>query len=421
MWKDPRVELARLAQRMRAEVKSTFRSFSDKDFCQYSIGQFVSNAGTWMQSVAVSWLVYQLTDSAVALGLVSFASYLPLLLLTYVGGIAADRFDRRRILLICQTLGMVQALTLTVLTAMGGLSVGVIIGLTLFLGCVTAMEVPSRQAYLPDLVHKDDLTNAIGLNSANFNTSRMIGPLLAGFFISVFGAFVCFGVNALSYAVAIFTFLRVVPKYRQEKKDDKGATESTSASFVSFLKQPNVRNVLLLAAATSMFGFQYGVLMPVIAKKILAGDSTTFGMLAAAGGVGALAGSLLLASRGKSPYLRKAIGLAGLPVAAAVIILSQSHFLLLSVVAAAVAGLSISIQFSGSNSLLQNSVPPEFRGRIMGVFSMFMLGFAPFGALAAGWFAEHFGVSIALIISATCCATAACIYLINTRRDNPNV
>jgi MFS family permease len=257
-------ELIGLPTRFREEFRQTFRSLSNPYVRLYSIGQLVSNAGTWMQSMALSWLVYKLTDSAVALGIVSFASYVPLLFLTYFGGILADRFDRRKILMATQLCGMLQALVLTVLVATGNLSVPAVIGCALFLGCVTAIEVPTRQSFLSDLVAKKDLTNAISVNSAIFNISRLSGPLLAGVLIAAFGEVICFGINTVSYVFAVYTLSQVAKAVVSGAKP-KTTSATNSAKLKVALQDPRIRGLLALAVVTSMFGFQYGVLLPVIA------------------------------------------------------------------------------------------------------------------------------------------------------------
>lgn len=410
-------ELKSLPGRIASEFRQTFRSLNNRNYRVYAVGQLVSNAGTWMQSVALSWLVYKLTDSATALGVVSFASYLPLLLLTYVGGMAADRFDRRKILFVTQGLGAAQAVLLAVLTATGTLNVPIVVGLALFLGCVTAMELPTRQAFLADLVEGKEMVNAISVNSAIFNFSRLSGPLLAGVVIGAFGEAACFAINAASFFVAMYTLSRVKLVGETEKKKDETPAESAARKrqLKDALSDPTIRSVLALAAVTSMFGFQYGVLLPVVVDKLLGAGAAELGMLAAAGGVGALIGSLALASRGKKELLTRGIGYGCLGLSVAIGVIAFSNSLVLSVVAACCAGFCVSLQFSGGNSLLQHLVPPEVRGRMMGIFSMFQLGFTPFGGLLAGWTAQQFGLTPALLIAAGVCAISAIIYLLKLR------
>ncbi len=398
-------------QKLKDEFRQTFRSLTNPHIRLYSLGQLVSNAGTWMQSMALSWLVYKLTDSAVALGIVSFASYLPILLLTYYGGMLADKIDRRKILMATQFAGFLQATVLTALVIAGVLHVWMVVVLALFLGCVTALEVPTRQAFMGDLVDKKDLTNAISVNSAIFNISRLSGPLLAGVLIAGFGEAICFGLNALSYLFAVYTLSRVASAVIVAKKPQPTTAAQNDETLMTTLKDPRIRGLLILAAVTSMFGFQYGVLLPVITDKMLHGNAAQMSILAAAGGIGALIGALILARTGKDMRLLKGIGIAVLMLGVFTSAIAVSHSVLFTALAAGLAGLCVSIQFSGGNSLLQQLVPAQIKGRMMGIFSMCQLGFTPFAGLMAGWTAQHLGVSNALLIAASVCALSGAVYL----------
>lgn len=395
------------------ETRETFRSLSNRNFRIYVIGQIVSLSGTWMQSVALSWLVYTMTGSATALGLVSFAGSVPLLILPYLGGILADKFNRRRILYVTQSLAMLQAIGLSVLVFFDLLTLPVVIGLSLFAGCVTAMELPSRQSFVPDLVDEADRSNAIGLNSAFFNVARMAGPALAGVVLASYGEVVCFVLNACSF-VAAFIALTMIKTKPQSNSRSKNSAKS--GSFKAVAGNPTVRNVLMLSAVASMFGFQYAILLPVVVAKVLMGKAALFGYLSAAGGIGALFGSLLVASRGTPQMLRRGIGLAACGLGCAIMVLAMSPSVMLSAVAIIAAGFCLSFQFSGGNSLVQSSVDPAARGRVMGIYSMFQLGFSPFAAILAGWFAEHYGVSAALLVSGALALVGAIAYLVLNRK-----
>ncbi|MBK9141642.1 MAG: MFS transporter [Candidatus Melainabacteria bacterium] len=398
------------------EFGKTFRSLSNRNFRVYSIGQVISLCGTWMQITALPWLVYTMTDSAAALGVVSFAGSVPLLLLTYFGGTLADRFDRRRVLLAMQTLAMLQAVVLFTLVATGTISFPLIVALALLGGCITALDLPTRQAFVPDLVDKAHLTNATALNSAVWNTCRMIGPALAGVLIGIFGEAICFGINAVSFIASLvtLTMIRVNPeeKAAPEQNPAPGTSKPIEApGLMSVLLSPPVVTVLLLSVATGMFGFQYSILLPVIVDRLLGGSASTLGFLSAAAGVGALVGSLALASKPDNQNLRRIIGLAPLALAVAITIVALSPWTTLSLVALALGGVSISVQLSGGLSLVQMAVPSEKRGRIMGVYSTCMLGFTPFAAMLAGWLASSVGVTYTLLLSAAIVAVAATIYL----------
>ena len=403
----------RMPGKLGSELSATFRSLKNRDFRLYCAGQVVSLSGTWMQSIALAWLVYSLTSSATALGAVSFASGLPLLLLTFLGGIIADRFNRRSILFVTLTLALIQAGILAYLTYYQMISVPIIIGLAAAGGIITAIEMPTRQAYLPNLVGKQELTNAIGINSAIWNTSRTVGPALAGLLIGVFGEALCFTINAVSFLAAIFTLLLIRSGRKTERTvvDEHAKEERPSESVWSVLLRPSVRNILFLSAATSMFGFQMGVLLPVIVDVKLGGAAATLGLLSASAGIGALTGSLALANRGNPKLLKRGIGFACLGLSVAIVTIAFSPWLWLSMIATALSGACISTQLSGGTSLVQGVVNEKQRGRVMGVFSTCMVGFTPFAAMLAGWLAESFGLDTTLLISATCVAISALAYL----------
>ncbi len=416
---DGREPLRMLPAKIAKELKTTFASLNNRDFRVYSWGQVISLCGTWMQSIALSWLVYKLTGSAAALGMVSFAGSLPLLLLTYFGGIIADRYDRKRIIITAQICAMVEATVLTALTFSGLITVTWLVVLALIRGTITAIELPARQSFLPELVGKDQLTNAIGINSAIWNTSRTLGPALAGILIGVFGETICFGINAVSYLAALCTLLMLTPKHRvQPTPAEKAASEKAANHSVwSVLMDPKIKYLLLLSAATSIFGFQYGVLLPVVSDKVLGGAASTLGFLSAASGLGALFGSLVLANRSNSKWVRRGLGFACIALGVAVGVIGYSSVLLLSLLAVGTAGAAVSFQLSGGNSLVQSSVNPAVRGRVMGIYSTFMLGFSPFAAMLAGWLAELIGVSNTLYLSATCILISAALYLTLGKRS----
>ncbi|MGD9683950.1 MAG: MFS transporter [Candidatus Obscuribacterales bacterium] len=410
---------------LKAEFRQTFRSLRLRDFRVYTIGQLTSLTGTWMQSVALSWLVYSISGSAAALGTVALASGLPMILLTYFGGMIADRFDRRKVLYATVGLHMLQALALTFLAYTGMITVSWIIVLAVVGGCIGAVEMPARQSFVPDLVPADELTNAIGINSAVRNTTRILGPAIAGLTIGIFGEAFCFGLNALSYVASLVTLAMIGTiavharpdgASRSKQGTGKGAGKE---SIMKVLFDPAIKNVLVLTAAISMFGFQYTVLLPVVVDRILGGNASALGFLSAASGAGALLGSLALASRGKPAMLRKVIGLASLALAAAVGLLGFSSNLWLSVMAVTAAGAAISIQTGGSISLVQSSVDGAKRGRVMAVFSIFMIGFAPIAAMFAGGMAEMFGVRLTLYVSALAVLFSGLLYLVFRRKSEP--
>jgi MFS family permease len=406
-----------LPARFAKELKTTFASLNNRNFRVYSWGQVISLSGTWMQTIALSWLVYRLTGSAAALGMVSFAGSLPILLFTYFGGMIADRYDRKRILVTTQICAMLEAAVLTTLAFTGLVNVTWLVVLAAIRGTITAIELPARQSFIPDLVGKDQLHNAIGINSAIWNTSRTLGPALAGVLIGVFGETICFAFNTVSYiaALASLYFITIQPREKETEAEKKANARDAGRSVLSILMGPELKYILILSACTSIFGFQYGVLLPVVVDKVLGGAASTLGFLSAAAGFGALLGSLALANRGNSKFLRRAIGFACLVLAFAIALIGYSSVMLISFIAVALAGATLSFQLSGGNSVVQSSVSPSMRGRVMGVYSTFMLGFAPFAAMMAGWMADTIGVSNALYVSASAVFVCAATYLYFTR------
>jgi MFS family permease len=407
-----------LPGRVSGNFRQTFKSLSDRNFRVYNLGMFLSNVGTWMQGVALSWLVYRLTGSAAALGLISFASNIPLLLLTFVGGIAADRFDKRKILYITQTLAMVQAIVLTVLVATGLATIPILIGMALFLGVVTAFDVPARQSLVPLLVtDQNDMSNAIGLSSATFHVSRMIGPAIGGLLIAGFGETICFALNAVSFIAALIGLARIsFAKSDNKAINDESKSLKPKETILQTIKRPGVFTLLFLAAFVSTFGMQYSVLMPVIVDKLLHGHSTQYGLLSAAAGLGALIGALAVAATGSKPGLRQRVGLATVVLAFALAVLALSQWTILSVMAIIACGTCLSTHWTGGNTLMQKCVDPVARGRLMGVYTMFTLGLAPLTALISGWTAEHLGISVALLISAAGMLVGSLLYTAKVRK-----
>ena len=397
--------------------KQTFRSLKIRNFRIYSIGQLISLTGTWMQITALPWLVYTMTESASALGMVSFAGSLPLLLLTYFGGTLADKFDRKKVLILMQTLAMLQAIVLFLIAFNGVTNLYLLVAIAFFGGCVTALDLPTRQAFVTDLVDKENLTNAIALNSAIWNSSRMVGPAIAGFLIGVFSESVCFGINAVSFLASLATLisLKVEPKKQEDDEKSKASESQQDVSIAKILLNPAIATVLFLSMITSIFGFQHGILMPVIVDKILNGSAEVLGFMSAAAGLGALIGSLSLAGLKTNKNLRNKIGIACLILSVAIFTISLSTSMVMSIIAVMLAGASVSTQLSGGMSIVQRSVDESVRGRVMGVYSTCMVGFAPFAAMLAGWLGSTIGVSATLLIAGSAVCVSSLLYLLVVR------
>ncbi len=391
-----------------------FRALKYRNFRVFFFGQGISLIGTWMQYVAMSWLVYKMTNSAFMLGIVGFASQIPSFILSPFTGVLADRHNRYKILLFTQTLAMLQAFILAFLTLTGNIAVWHIIIMGIFLGCINSLDIPARHSFILQMIEdKKNLGNAIALNSMMFNFARLIGPSIAGVLIAIAGEGVCFLINAISYLVIIASLLAMdkgvkIRKYKQENYD---IFKDLKEGFNYVFKSQPIRAILLLLGIISLMGMSYAVLMPVFARDILGGGPHTLGFLMAAVGVGALAGTVYLAS------MKKAITLGNiLPVSVGVfgigiVLFSFSHNIGLSLVLLVISGFGIMVQMAASNTILQTIVDDDKRGRVMSFYTMAFMGMMPLGSLLAGAMAVRLGASNTLIISGSCCIIASVVFV----------
>lgn len=390
-----------------------FRALRYKNFRVFFFGQTISLIGTWMQYVAMSWLVYDLTNSAFLLGVVGFASQIPAFILSPFTGVLSDRHNRYKILLLTQILAMLQAFILAFLTLTGNIAVWHIIIMGIFLGCVNSLDIPARHSFILQMIEeKEHLGNAIALNSMMFNFARLIGPTLAGVLIAITGEGVCFLVNAISYLAVIASLFAMDKgiKIRKDKKVDYNIFKDLKEGFnYAFRFQP-IRAILLLLSIISLMGMSYAVLMPVFARDILHGGPHTLGFLMAAIGLGALGGTVYLAS------MKRALTLGNLlPVSAGVFGLgitafSFSHNMWLSLSLLFVSGFGIMVQMASSNTILQTIVDDDKRGRVMSLYTMAFMGMAPLGSLLAGALASKIGALNTLLISGLSCVAVSLIF-----------
>ncbi|MDQ3685020.1 MAG: MFS transporter [Acidobacteriota bacterium] len=393
-----------------ATRSSLFRALSHRSYQLFFGGQLVSLTGTWMQSIAQSWLVYRLTGSAVLLGLVGFSSQIPVLLLASFGGAIADRYSRRRVLLITQTIAMLLALTLAALTLTGRIEVWHLYVLGALLGTANAFDIPTRQAFVVDLVGKEDLINAIALNSSMFNGARIVGPAIAGLLVAAVGEGWCFLLNGTSYVAVLASLLlmNVTPRVRVPIPGSALANITEGFGFVA--RTAPVRALLLLLGLVSLMGMPYAVLMPIFADRILGGGASGLGMLMGASGIGALAGALMLASRNGLRGLGRWVALSSAGFGVGLILFALSRTFWLSAALLVPIGFSMMIQMASSNTLVQSMVPDELRGRVMAVYSMMFMGMAPFGALLAGTLSERVGAPTTVIIGGSVCIIGAAVF-----------
>ena len=403
------ISARRLAAKLRGEFATTFSSLRHRDYLVYSIGQLVSMTGTWTQQIALAWITYSITHSAWLLGLVSLFANVPVLLLSLVGGMVADRFDRRRVIMITQYVEMALATLLTVLVFTNHLEVWMILGMSALFGVANAFEMPARQAFFPELVHGENLVNAISLNSVIFNITRMCGPALGAILLVAVGQAACFGLNALSFLAAIVTLHMLRPEITPAPKK-KSKVPMSEGLRIAFGTAP-IRNIFILTFFTSFFGFQISALLPVFVSDVFHASAGSLGLLSAASALGALGGSLFLASRGKKEQLSRTAGLAAIGVALTLFAFSFSHSIWLSAAINIFIGVAVSMQLNSANSLLQLSVTDDVRGRVMSVYTMTMLGAVPFGSLAIGHLADIMGAPIAVLVCAVACGLSALFYI----------
>lgn len=389
-----------------------FRALRHRNYRLFFSGQIVSLVGTWMQSVAQSWLVYRLTGSSLLLGLVGFAGQFPVFLFAPIGGVVADRTSRHRIVIATQTSAMLLAFILAALTLHGQIRVWQVMVLASLLGLVNSFDIPARQAFIVDMVHSEDLINAIALNSSMVNGARVLGPAIAGVTVAAVGEGWCFLANAVSYIAVIVGLLLMVvtPPRRLSGARAASGLESIVEGFRFVARTGPILALLLLLGLVSLTGMPYAVLMPIFADQVLHGGARGLGWLMGASGVGALAGTLTLAAKREVRGLGRWITFASLAFGASMILFAASRSFPLSIALLVPVGFAMMLQMSASNTLIQTMVPDELRGRVMAVYSMMFMGMAPFGALLAGAIANHLGAPITVALGGLTCLTGGMVF-----------
>jgi len=373
-----------------------FGALAHRNFRLFLFGQTVSLTGTWMQSIAQGWLVLQLSNSPFYVGLVSALGSIGVLLFTLYAGVVADRSDKRRVVIITQSLLMVQAFALAVLVGTGRVTVESVMVLAAFLGIVNAFDIPTRQSFLVDMVGKDDLMNAIALNSSVFNATRVFGPAVAGVLIGTVGTAWCFALNGVSYLAVIGGLLAMRLPSRPPPPPQGSAWAGFRESLAFVRGDPRVSVLVVLTGLFSVFGFPFLVLMPVVARDVLHAGAAGYGALTASVGLGALLGALGIAVlSGRIPKGRTLV-LGGTSFGLALALFASSRSFTLSLVLLALAGCAMILNNALTNTLLQTLVPDQLRGRVMGFYSFVFVGLAPLGALQAGVLAEHYGAPVAV-------------------------
>jgi MFS family permease len=392
-----------------------FSALKFRDFRLFWTGQVISYSGTWMHSTAQGWLVYSLTKSPFYLGLVSAVSWLPILLLSLVGGVVADRFKKRNLLLITQALSILPALVIGIFTAAGSVTVWLVIAMGFLMGLFNAFDIPARQSFLIEMVKKESLLNAVALNSAAFNGARIIGPVAAGLTIEHFGLAPCFFINAASFlaVIAALSLMRVEGLKGGERKS---MVHEISEGMRFIRKQKEVLKPLSTVALFSLFGLPFIALLPVFAEDVLDVGARGLGFLAGSAGVGALSAAMMIAFRGDIRAKSKSIALAGVGFPAALFVFAMSTNYALSLAALVVAGFAIVSFLAMANSSIQLMTPDGMRGRVMSVYTTVFLGMIPVGHSIMGTLASAIGTARAVSLGALICLAASAIILASRRK-----
>jgi MFS family permease len=368
------------------------RPFQSRNYRIYYLGQFVMVLGNWMQNVAMSWLVYRLSGSALALGITAFAQQLPVLLLAPFAGVLADRTNRRRVLIIVQSFGLVQGAAITLLTVSGQAQVWHIIVLSLWIGVVNGFETPTRQAFLLELLReRHHLPNAIALQSFLMNTTRLVGPSLAGVILAFFGEAVCFAINTICYVAIVAAYRIIRPPARTIRTDGQSWFAALIVGFRYAFGDRVNRRLMALLGCLGFMSAPWQSLMPIIAKQVLQGDSRTLGGLIGAVGAGALISTVFIASRRTVRGIEKTVLVTIFVTALSFIGFSFARTFLAAALLLPVFGFGLIATASSSNQILQSIAHDDFRGRIVSVYVMVFMGSMPLGNLLGGVVADHFG------------------------------
>jgi MFS family permease len=388
-----------------------FRSLKYRNYRLFFGGQSISLIGTWMQRVAMGWLVYRLSNSVLVLGIVAFAGQIPGFLLTPFGGVAADRYNRHKLLIITQILALIQAAVLSLLVLTDSVAIWHLVFLNIFLGTINAFDMPVRQAFVVEMIEKrEDLGNAIALNSSMVNTAKMLGPSIAGILIAAVGEGMCFLLNAISYlAVIASLFLMKITKVKT-KPGLTTAWEQLKSGFAYAFGFAPIKYIIALLALVSLTGMSYIVLMPVFAKDILHGGPRTLGFLMGASGIGALAGVVYLAGRKSVLGLEKIIAISSGLFGIGLICFSLSVSIWTSMFFMLLTGLGMMVQMASCNTVLQTMVDDDVRGRVMSFYIMAFIGVTPFGSLLAGSLAHRIGAANTLLINGAFCVLGSVLF-----------
>lgn len=393
-------------------MKSIFRALRHRNYRLFFGGQSISLIGTWMQQVALSWLVYRLTNSPLLLGLVGFTSQVPASIFAPLAGVIADRYNRQRLLLLTQICAMLQASLLAILVLTQHINVVSIIFLSACLGLINAFDIPIRQSFTVEMIEqKEDLGNAIALNSSMVNLAKLIGPSAAGILIPLLGEGTCFLLNAISYLAVIAALAAMHVQPRKIKTTHLPIGRELKEGFRYAFSSIPIRAILVLLALVSLTGGVIQTLLPVFAKTVFLGGSRTLGFLVAASGLGALIGALYLASRKSVIGLGRLIAFTATLFGLCLIAFAYSTLIWISTLLMIISGFAVMVEMAASNTILQTIVEEDKRGRVMSLFTVAFIGMAPIGSLLAGFLAVKINVTNTLCLGGTVCVMAALTFL----------
>jgi MFS family permease len=386
----------------------SLRALRSRNYRLFFAGQSVSLIGTWMTRLAMSWIVYQLTDSAFLLGLTSFVGQIPAFFVAPIAGVWLDRWNRHRVLVITQVLAMTQSLALAALAFTHTINLWWVIGLALMQGLINAFDMPARQAFVIEMIEdRADLGNAIALNSSMVNGAKLIGPAIAGVLVATAGAGVCFLIDGISYIAVIYSLLAMRVAPTQPRVAGKSALQELGEGWKYVVESPAIRSILLLLGLVSVIGMPYTVLMPVVAAEVLHGGAHTLGFLMAMSGVGALASAIGLALRRTVIGLGKRIAISAAVFGGGLVLLGVSRSLTISLLLMIATGFGMMQQMAASNTILQTIAADDKRGRVMSFYTLSILGMNPIGSLLAGGVAARIGVPETMIGAGAICLAGA--------------
>ena len=387
-----------------------FASLKNRNFRLYFGGQCVSLVGTWMQQIAMSWLVFRLTGSVFLLATVTFMAQIPVLVVTPYMSVFVDRFNRRALLVVTQSLSMVQALLMALLTLTGWIEVWHIMVLSLLIGLINALDNPTRQSFYPSLVPAEKLGNAIALNSAVINGSRLIGPAVGGVLIGLLGEGICFLLNGVSYIAVIIALLMMRIKPNRETVVKQRVWEDMRDGFLYVAHDMPIRSLLLLMSAISFFGLPLMTFIPAYVKTILGGESEMLGLLLSCVGVGSFIAALYLAARKSVLGLGKVVMLSGALLGIGLVVMSFVTVPWVAAVLCVPVGFTIIAAVASINTLLQTLSREDKRGRVMGYMAMAFTGMAPVGSMVLGAIEKFAGLQNIILLSGACCFIASLIF-----------